>query len=469
MPYKSLIIVALAAFSLGIAADRLLLTSNSSTTDAVSLANGAHLTATVPTRIPGAGDDLGQVPSSNGARNIEDSDDENNAGTLTVEQLLERFDRGKPVNFSTASQLVDQLPAGRKRFQFIERLASHWGRKDPRAAISWAEELNGREKSIAMERILHEWARANPLGASNYVSQLPNSERNLHMVRSMAHIWAEQDRTAAMEWGMAQSDPATRQYALGGTLEVWASNDPAAAAAFVSSLDEASERHRLLGEVARHWTGQNTSEAMEWAQGLPGEDRERATRSIFRELAEHDPGLAASMYEELTLSLPEGRIQEREYRHMAQEIASRWSASDPIEAAAWAMGLPEKGNIQQDAIRDVADHWLRLDSIAASEWIVQLPEGGSRDAAAERVVDQINRSDPETAFAWATSIGDEGHRTDLMHRVLEGWNATDPGAARAAFDSVNVPPDRQRHFNEIFGADVVPEGDTSSGDAAESN
>jgi hypothetical protein len=71
---------------------------------------------------------------------------------------------------------------------------------------------------------------------------------------------------------------------------------------------------------------------------------------------------------------------------MAQEIASAWSAASPQEAADWALGLPEPGQVRRAAVGEVAERWLRIDSMAAGEWILELPEGRVRDAAAERVV-----------------------------------------------------------------------------------
>ncbi|MFT6863144.1 MAG: hypothetical protein ACJAVK_001705 [Akkermansiaceae bacterium] len=196
----------------------------------------------------------------------------------------------------------------------------------------------------------------------------------------------------------AQTDPAKRERAMGGVVSSWSDSDPAAAANFASSIANNFERDRVLEVAARRWASQDTAAAMEWAQGLPGADRQRATESILREVAEYDPGRAATMYEELTATLPLTSQTTHEYRCMAEEIASVWSSTSPQEAANWAMALPESGEVRRAAIGNVAEHWLRIDSMAAGEWIVQLPPKKVRDAAAERVVGSTVQSDPATAF-----------------------------------------------------------------------
>jgi hypothetical protein len=259
-----------------------------------------------------------------------------------------------------------------------------------------------------------------------------------------------------MEWASAQTDPAKRERSMGGVISSWSDSDPTAAANFASSIENNFERNRVLEVAARRWASQDTAAAMEWARGLPGADRQRATESILREVAEYDPGRAATMYEELTATLPPKSRTAHEYRRMAEEIASVWSSTSPQEAANWAMELPESGEVRRAAIGNVAERWLKIDSMAAGEWILQLPPGNVRDAAAERVVGSTVQSDPATAFDWANSLSDEGHSTGLMREVLHRWNSTDPASARAALDTASVSFEQRRELNEVFLGEEAP-------------
>lgn len=303
---------------------------------------------------------------------------------------------------------------------------------------------------------MHGWSQVDPRGAALYAAELPKSEHSLHVLRHLSRVWAEQDRGAALEWGLAQTDPVLRQRALAGVVEVWGHADPGAAAEFAMSLESPYERREVLSAVARQWSGQDMEAAMDWAAGLPEEDGARATHAILRQIAEREPGRAATLYEELTASLPETDLRAGRFREMVHEIAAMWSSSSPREAADWAVGLPDAAELRRAAVAEVAEHWLRVDSMAAGDWILQLPEGPLRDSAAERVVGSTVQSDPAAAFAWANSVSEDGHRAGLLHEVLRRWHASDPGAARGALQEARLPGEHRAELQELFGGAEPP-------------
>lgn len=439
--------IACAAFGAGVVSDRLLFTSGGSADDG----SGRQIDEFFPhppELAEGSRSDVSSAPDRRGDSALTDADD--HGSPTTLEQMIDQLERGVASDFAAAVAMLDQLPAGERRREFIHRIASLWGRKDPGAALAWTDELNGEERFLAIENILHEWAQTDPASASDYVAQLPNSERSLDWMHGVARAWAEQDQAAAIAWGMAQPDPTVRRRALRGAAGIWASTDAAAAGAFAVGLDNPYERHALLEEVAHRWAEQSSEDALDWAESLEGGDRVRATSEILYQLAGEDPRLAAQIYDGLAPSLPEQVEREGARQQIARELASRWSRTAPREAADWAMTLPESGEVQLAAVSEVAENWLRTDSLAASEWITQLPDGKTRDTAAGRVVEQIARSDHESAFAWATSVSDEGYQTELMHHVLEGWKASDPDAARAAINGAELSTTQREHFKELF-------------------
>ena len=176
----------------------------------------------------------------------------------------------------TASQVtsvLNQLPAGRQRREFIHRVSSHWGRKNPKAALVWADTLAPSEQFIATEEIIHSWARTDPTSAANYVTQIPKSRRSLDLVHATGHIWAERDQQAAIDWAMNLQDPNLRQRALRGSVGVWARTDPSAASDFALGIKNPYERHGVIESVARRWARQETSESLEWALSMQDEDK----------------------------------------------------------------------------------------------------------------------------------------------------------------------------------------------------
>ncbi|MFT5105783.1 MAG: hypothetical protein ACI9UA_001405 [Pseudoalteromonas tetraodonis] len=459
----SFLLVAAAFFAVGMAVDRII--SSPAAKGVPAGEEAARLRTGDSSRSRPMASQSGRIDPEQRA---EESRDEGDDGFATsVRQALEALERGGRMDAETANRLLELAPAGRERRRILEHLAHLWGRRDGETAAEWANNLEGVDRRRALESALHGWSEEDPAAAAKYVGQLPVSEQNLHLVHAMTYRWAERDRNAAMEWGASQTEPAKRERAMGGVVSSWSDTDPAAAAIFASSIESNFERDRVLEVAARRWASQDTAAAMEWAQGLPGADRQRATESILREVAEYDPGRAAAMYEELTATLPAESRTAHEYRRMAEEIASVWSSTSPQEAVDWAMGLPESGQIRRAAIGNVAEHWLRIDSMAASEWILQLPAGNVRDAAAERVVGFTVQSDPATAFEWANSLSDEGHSIGQMREVLHRWNSTDPVSARAALDAASVSFEQRRELNEVFGGGQDPSPAEPNGQESE--
>ncbi len=405
-----------------------------------------------------------------------------------VEQIIREIEAGHGIDAVRVSSLLDQLPQGRKRREFIGRIAWHWARKNPKAALAWADTLPPSDKIQTTGSIIHEWARSDPGGAADYVTQIPKSQRSLDWVHETARIWAEQDQSAALNWAMKQTDPAIRQRALRGSVGSWANSDASAAGEFALALENPYERHAVLETVARRWARQSVEEGLQWAMDLKGGNRDRATLAIFGEVAEHDPRQAATIFGEMASSLPSGESRDGIHSNIARELADRWAATNPSEAADWVLGLPESDNIQRQAVERVADRWafsnpeaaatwalelpesdnvqrhalervterwLRSDSMAASEWITEMPAGDARDAAAGELVRYVARSDQFSAFSWATSVSNEGYQTELMRNVLVRWQRTDPVAARAAVDTAEVTASQREQFQRILGRSPV--------------
>ena len=488
--YKSgLLIIAIASFGFGMITDRVLFSSKKS---------AAETNLKYAKKISPEDQGNGSAKRNLNKRDRQkDNDSDHEEDPLEIQEkdpvrhVIEQIESGKRIDPATVSSLLAQLSPGKKRREFIERVASHWGRNDPRSALAWTDTLVPSEQSRAMERIIHEWAHTDPVGAAGYVTQIPKSQRTLDWVHSAAHIWAEQDQSAALDWAMSLTDPAHRERALRGSTGVWARTDPAAASAFALEIADPYERHSVIESVARRWARQETSESLEWALGMEGENRDRATMSIIEEISAYNPKQAAEIFSEISSSLSSQGTRESIHRDIARELAGRWATANPAEAAEWvlelpesqhiqreaaervaerwahsnpqaaaewAIELPESDNIRRQAVERVAGRWLRSDSLTASEWIADMPAGKARDAAAGELVRNISGSDPASALSWANSIGDDGYQTHLMGEVIERWHETDPNAARSALQATDLSARQREKFKDILGTSPpVPE------------
>ena len=448
-PRSTVLLVATGSFAIGVAADRILLSKTGNPT------SEAQLDSTLSVRKSRTQRGAGPSRNSKTAQRKTEypsREEEKEALPGSIENILENLSHGRPVEFSSASKAILNLPPGPQRREAIHRLASHWGRRNPEDALRWSDSLTGRDRFEALENILREWSDRDPGAAAAYASQLPGSEHSMHLVHDLSRRWAEQDRPAALEWSSALADPALRARALRGSLSSWAEDDPAEAASYaITELADRNLRHHVLEGVARRWAEYDLEEALQWARQLPEGDFARATRAVLRSVAEHDPHHAANIFQEIAGSLPPSGPVGREYRHMAEEVASIWSSSNPVEAAEWALTLPERGSIRHGAVGDVAERWMRLDSIAAREWITNLPADRNRDGATERVVHLTLGSDPAEAFAWAQAMTDQDHRRGLMHHTLTRWRELDPAAARQALSRADLSPEVKQRFGEELG------------------
>lgn len=449
----ALILAALALFAMGMVADRIVIYFSDAGSNSRNDAAGKLAIKGEGSR---ASESSRKHPQSQAATG-KDEQQVNQSGRenkdplpQSLREALKALELDGVMDSETANRLLSQAPAGRARNEFLHRLANHWAGRNPEAAVAWANELQGSDRRHALESALHRWFGEDPAAASNYVTQMPASEQNLHLVHALAYQWAERDQAAAMEWAWAQTNPAKRERSMGGVVSSWSNTEPEAAAEFAASIESQFERNRVLDVAARRWASKDTVQALEWAGGLPGADRQRATHAILREVAESDPSLAGAIYQNLTAALPAETLT-REYRHMAQEIASIWSSSNPREAAVWAVQLPEPGELRRSAVASVVDHWLQIDPVTAGEWILQISEGRTRDAATERVVHKTMQSDPAFAFQWASNLGDQGNRTGLMREVLNRWKASDPVSAQAALSAANISSEQRSELGKLFG------------------
>jgi len=456
-----LLVAALALFAVGMVADRIFMHFIDAGSDSGDGEEGNSVTMGADSRTSGSlrnrtGSEAGAGSDERQANRPRNNARQENESLVphSIREALEALERGGPMDAETANRLLSQVTTGRARREVLHRLANHWARLDPEAAAAWAAGLEGSDRRHALEAAMHRWSEEDPAAAAHYMTELPASEQNLNLVHALAYKWAESDQAAAMEWALAQTNPAQRERAMGGVVSSWSETEPAAAAEFAASIESEFERNRVLEVAARRWASQDTAEAMDWVQGLPDADRQQATRAILREVAERDPGRAGTIFQELTAALPAETQATRDFRHIAQEIASIWSSSSPQEAAVWATQLPE-GEVRRGAVASVADHWLQIDPVAAGEWILQLPEGPTRDAAAERVVHTTIQNDPACAFQWASSFGDEGHRTGKMREVLHQWKTSDPVSAQAALGAANVSPEQRHELSRLF-VEVAP-------------
>jgi len=149
-----------------------------------------------------------------------------------------------------------------------EVIAREWAKLDPQAALSWAQGLDGRNKSSALVSVLGEMASKDPAEAASVAAGLEGDDRN-RAYSEIAEKWALADYDSAEAWINTLSGE-EKQDALGSAIGVLAKSDPQGAAAKISAMSEGGEKERAIRDVASSWAREAPAEAAEWVAAQDG-------------------------------------------------------------------------------------------------------------------------------------------------------------------------------------------------------
>ena len=81
---------------------------------------------------------------------------------------------------------------------------------------------------------------------------------------------------------------------------------------------------------------------------------------------------------------------------------------------------------------------------------MEVPAGEMKDRATGRLVESIERTDPESAFVWAVSVGDDDRREELISRVARRWGKQDEAAAMEAVLATDLSDEQKAKILKRF-------------------
>lgn len=211
-----------------------------------------------------------------------------------------------------ARAFLGRIPADQAKFP-TSLVATAWGRQDPAAALHWAESLApGKLRDEAIQQALN--------GATDLDPEL------------------------AVQFALAQSDPAARAQGGQSAVSAWARRDPLAALAWTvrQPRDETFDRVRtaLVRSIG-------TSRPELFGSLLEGfstpESRSLALQTLGSHLAHADPALACDRL--LKLSLPD------DLTGVLSSAVRAWQKTDPAAAAAFIENDPRLTSGQRSQLR----------------------------------------------------------------------------------------------------------------------
>jgi hypothetical protein len=347
-----------------------------------------------------------------------------------------------------AGAMLTKLAPGSARDQALQNLVRNWSWNDAAGARDFTQSLPEAEQKRLHATVAEALAGRNPEEAMDYLKEHPiDDPAHEAWARLARSITDQASPEKALEWARGLEDEVTRRKALPEIFSLMAASDPAAAARAVLDLPAGSSREESLARIGGQWAGNNFEDALGWARGLSGKDRESALGAVLNQGAPHQPTSAATQYDSLLADVPAGQKPADSFLSAAATIAGAYFAEDQSKAAAWVASLPQP-DAQAAAAQRLAEQWAQYDAPAASEWIGTLPTGKARDQAVGALVGRIAASDPAMAFEWAATVEDTTARGSLLENTLQAWRKLDPDAARDAVNTTAWPEEEKIRWLE---------------------
>lgn len=232
-----------------------------------------------------------------------------------------------------------------------------------------------------------------------------------------------------------------RSVILGALLNEWKERDESAAIAFASTLPDPALRAEVYGRCFTTPEG-SVADSDYFAATLhkiPAQDRAAALLDAldYADLvrnpdATHGPPMRP---EALAVDLSELPPSEAAKKAVVSN-SSRWGASDPLSALAWA-DAQKDSETKAAGYAGAVNGWALHDPYAAAEWLAAKPADRARDAGTLYLVKRMAVSDAEGAWEWTSSMSDPTWRLEARSEAMKAWLAEDPEAARAAFNKLS--------------------------------
>jgi len=361
--------------------------------------------------------------------------------------VIEQLARSSP---GAAEAALEKFPQGYLRKNVIARLAGTLARTDGPAAVAMMQRLKMPPGDWSWRTLYSSWAAQDPAAAAASLLTMPRQTALNHM-DAIAGTWARREPGAAMAWAQSLTEPAQRNAALRSAISAIAQSDPAQATALAAARP-AGERRTLLSSIASSMAQADGPGAIAWAKNLadpierqrclaavaqstgwadtdsarealsllpPGAMRNETLEDVVRHISYMDPQAA----KELALSLKPNE-QALVMRSVIQGLA--WVDVD--EAEKLAASLPLSGN-NAWAWQSIAANKALKDPASALMWAGGLDTEQARLAATGAVLGQWAEHSPEKAAAALSGISDANLRREATQNLASQWASRSPAEA----------------------------------------
>lgn len=266
--------------------------------------------------------------------------------------------------------------------------------------------------------------------------------------------WARREPDAALAWAQGLRDRTKRAEAMGVVLDQLAAEHPEKVGRAIEEMPDGHAKWRLYAEHAKRLAATDPEAARAWAEAAPTPLlRREATVELARGLATANPTAAlealrgldwsagGDMFARQQILWPNGASYSG--RGQLTDVVGEISAVAPAECLEFVTSLPDEAPVQQ-LVYSAFGTWILQDAFAASEWLAGQPDGAIRQTATQNLVQVLSGGDNpdfESAAQWAVTLPRENGVNGVVSRLFERWRRRDPEAAQAFLDGPDCPPE----------------------------
>jgi hypothetical protein len=241
-------------------------------------------------------------------------------------------------------------------------IAAEWARQDADGALTWAQSLEGRDRSSAISAVVRELAATDPKAAAAKLAAIGGEDLG-RSYSAIARQWGAKDWGEAQAW--VKTLPADEQGdALSAAIEGLARQDPKKAAQQIMAMQADQVDGDAVEAVAQQMVRENPAEAAKWLAGLGDRETDGAMREVMVSWSATDPAGALAFIKEQ----PAGELRD-------QATATYvWTNrdGDPQQSIALAETIGDEGS-RTRAVSAAAMRWMQDDESAAKTYIQNSP------------------------------------------------------------------------------------------------
>lgn len=326
-------------------------------------------------------------------------------------------------------------------------LAGEWAKKDPAAALAWANGLeSGKVRTDALAAIATTLLAKDPAAALKVLESMPPTAARSRLGADYVGALAKTDPAAAWKYLEANLKGVARLQGIATLAAAKSATDPVGALKMlrehgIGDLNRSSLMKTQVNSLGRSSVGfyEGTDLVGEVLIAAAVKDPAGVmqllaeTGSIHKDRAKEDPFSGAGAYSK---------------GYLARSLFEKWAAKDPAAAARWTASQTP-GEAMRDLAKSAAAPWFAADPAAVRAFAASLPEGAGRNDFIRTTASLMAGNDPAGALTWTAQAGG----AEALGSVFQSIAQSNPEFAAAHFAAMprQVQAARMQELTDILG------------------